>query len=407
MFTQAKSICLTTLLLLSLMGLTFPVKAQTQEPTLSDPLLPLLALIPDTPDLRASMQIASYVNYRAVAAGLTLPASSAALTDNDKSAYFHALLRIRTGSEMQNYLRYLLDKMPTTDGFDWFDIDGALEYGLPPNIGLILSGKFDAAKIGSALSARAFQKTTVEGVTVWSRYDDFSVHLDALEPSDPFGGHLGLAARVAILPGVVANTRSTHGTTAIVNAYKHINKSLADAPEYRALSGAISDPQTYKGALVQAAIYTPEMFTYPAAQLPAILRAMSHPPALSDYGTLPPYRLAALADRQEGKDQVSLAVLVYPDVSTAQSATTELQKRIAGFDPVNEFDRVGAKVDLPHVYKAENGLGVVVISIRYPLPSTTPDGSGLTKQAGLIFAEWMRAVNMGQFLPLDLNLPAK
>src|SRR5579862_168935 len=163
MFKRTQFVAISVLLLMALAKSSFSAKAQTQEPTSSDPLLPFLALIPDTPDIRAPLQIASYANYHAAAVGLTLPASAAAMSHDQLSAYGHALLRIRTGPDFLNYFAVLIGKMPTTVGFDWFDMDGTLEYGTPPKLGLILSGNFDPAKIGSALAARNFQQTQVEG----------------------------------------------------------------------------------------------------------------------------------------------------------------------------------------------------------------------------------------------------
>ena len=61
---------------------------------------------------------------------------------------------------------------------------------------------------------------------IWHRLDDFAVSLPDREPADPFGGNIGAAARVARLPGMLANARSWPTIEAVVTA-AHVDRGVA------------------------------------------------------------------------------------------------------------------------------------------------------------------------------------
>jgi hypothetical protein len=363
----------------------------------------MLALIPDTPDVRPSNGLGvTYADYHAVfeASGVKIPANIAALVGPAGARPLSVLMRVMAGPG--TLMTYFLRFDSKTVGFDWFDISRAAAFGTPPHEGMILAGTFDADKIGAALTGRKFEKNDVEGVTVWSRFEDAKMQVTAREPGDPFGGDLGMAARIAVLPGYLANSRYWAITKAIIAASKQEQKSLADAPDYRALADAITDLQTYQGTLLQALFFP--VHTLQTGKFE--VRGLENPPDLSQYAELPAYTLAALADRQEGAAQVHLVALLYPDADTAQRAAAELQKRIAGFDITGVYTKLGVMVDQAHVYKAPSGMAVAVVSVRYSLPSTTPDPE--TKrytQPGLIFHLWVNAIYRRQFLPMVIGAP--
>jgi hypothetical protein len=371
-----------------------------------DPFLAMLALIPDTPEARPSNGLGvSYADYHAVleASGIKIPASMdefKGLADPARAQIMSVLMRIIAGpGSLMTYFLRIDSRMV---GFEWVDISRAAAFGAPPHDGMILAGTFDADKIGAALTARKFEKNDVEGVTVWSRFQDAEMRVTAREPGDPFGGAMGMAARIAVLPGYLANSRYWDMTKSIIAVSKKEQKSLADAPDYRALADAITDPQTYQGTLLQVLffpVHTLETGKFDVQGLP-------NPPDLSQYADLPAYSLAALADRQEGATQVHLIALLYPDADTAQRAADELQKRIAGFDITKIYAKFGVTVDQARVYKAESGMAVAVVSVHYGLPSATPDPeTKLYTQPGLIFRLWVNAIYRRQFLPLVIGAP--
>ncbi len=386
-----------------------PAAAQTPPLTSTpDPLLAMLALIPDSPTVRVTQGFGvSYVDYRAVEAvrGFKRPDPGTdfnLLSSDSQKLWFNAMARVRSGPTL-NYVRSYLTDIRRLVGFGWFDQDRALEYGLPPHTVKIIGGTFDASKIGTALGARDFQKVDVEGVTVWRRYNDAQINLKNREIGDPFGGDLGMAARIALLPGYVANARYWDDIKAVVEASRGTQKALADASDYRALTDAITDSAAFKGSLLQAIFIPAEtaegIGTAPTGKMP-------NPPDVSIYAPLPRYQLAVIADRQDGDTQINLIAAAYSDAAAAQQASAEIHRRVVEFNIGKRYDQVKATVDAPRIYQAANGLSVVVVVVHYPLPPFAPDAeAGANIQGGLIYRLWVDSMTMRQFYPLALKLP--
>lgn len=284
------------------------------------------------------------------------------------------LMRLAAGPEALSYVFASAGKMAAAVGFEWLlDVDRSLEFGDPPGVGLLLGGEFDTEAIGAALQARDFSQADVSGVTVWHRFDDLAISVADRDPADPFGGNLGAAARIALLPDMLANARSWPLINGIIGAAQGDLPSLADDPAYRALAGAITAPD---GLLIQALFFGGEALQ--VAGDPAQL-GLAMPAA--DLGPLPPYALAILADRQEGNDQVHLIGLVYADAPTAQAAADVLAGRIADFRLSTRPDIVlaedfGATVSASVVESEADGLAVALVEVRYPLPAERTDAGG-------------------------------
>ena len=308
------------------------------------------------------------------------------------------LMRLAAGPEALSYVFASAGKMAGVVGFEWLlDVDRSLEFGDPPGVGLLLAGDLDAAAIGAALQARDFSQADVSGVTVWHRFDDLAISVADRDPADPFGGNLGAAARIALLPDMLANARSWPLINGIIGAAQGDLPSLADDPAYRALAGAITAPD---GLLIQALFFGGEALQ--VAGDPAQL-GLAMPAA--DLGPLPPYTLAALADRQEGNDQVHLIGLVYADAPTAQAAADVLAGRIADFRLSTRPDIVlaeefGATVSASVIEREAEGLAVALVEVRYPLPAERTDAGGRFLSAGRLYGLWVQAILRREFTPL-------
>lgn len=309
------------------------------------------------------------------------------------------LMRLAAGPEALSYLFASAGQMAAAVGFEWvFDVDRSLEFGDPPDMGLLLDGDFDAAAIGAALGARDFSQADVSGVTVWHRFDDLAISVADRDIADPFGGHLGAAARIALLPDMLANARSWPLINGIIGAAQGDLPSLADVPAYRALAGAITAPD---GLLIQALFFN-------GAALGAVPGDPASPgvtvPA-ANLDPLPPYTLVALADRQAGNDQVHLIALVYADTPTAQAAADVLAGRIADFRLSVRPDAVltkefGATVSASVVGSEAEGLAVALVEVRYPLPAVRTDAGGRFITAGRLYSLWVQAIMRREFTPL-------
>lgn len=393
-----------SLLIALLLALLPGASALAQDDPPSSPLLALLAGVPeDALPADSGWATVRYADYAALyeAEGI------AALRDaGDLDALMNdvplpgMLMRLIAGPEALNYLLTSTGQMAGAVGFEWLlDVDRSLEFGGPPDVGLLLSGDLDAAAIGAALQARDFSQADVSGVTVWHRFDDLAVSIADRDPADPFGGHLGAAARIALLPGALANARSWPLINSIIGAAQGAQPSLADDAAYRALAGAITAPD---GLLIQALFFDGAALGAVAGD-PASL-GVALPAA--DLGPLPPYALAVLADRQEGNDQVHLIGLVYPDAPTAQAAAEVLAGRIADFRLSTRPDTVlaeelGATVSASVIESAADGLAVALIEARYPLPAERTDAeTGRFISAGRLYSLWVQAIMRREFTPL-------
>ena len=308
------------------------------------------------------------------------------------------LSRIAAGPEALRYLFTSVGQMAEVVGFEWLlDVDQSLEFGDAPAVGLLLGGEFNAVKIGTTLESRGFSSKDIQGVAVWHRFDDSAISIEARDVADPFGGHLGAAARIALLPDAVGNARTWPLIEAIIAASESTQPSLADDPTYRALAEAVSQSD---GLLIQALL-----FSGTALRL-AGDPAHTGEESKEDLDSLPPYSGAVLADRQEGDDQVALIGLVFADEATALSAAEVLVRRVEEFLPASSsgdvlVDRFGATVGIREVQQSEDGLAIAVVEARYPVPvERTDPETGQYNMRGLLFSAWVQATLYREFTPL-------
>jgi hypothetical protein len=400
-----RSLCL-IILVASLIISTLPANAQpvNAQASASSPLQAMLKLVPDSPDTHNFTLSPSYVDYNAIlaAAGVKKPISSAALlamSRDEQDLFYRALMRVTAGSGA-NYLRQYLTDMPQLVGFDWFDVNQDMTVGAPPKILKIYGANYDPAKVGAALSARGFEKQEIQGVTVWSHGEDNAISLKDREPGDPFGGELGLAARIALFPGYIANTRAWPLMNDVISAYKGGRKSLADAPDYRTMVDAI---MAQKGQLLQAMFISPNDMN----ALPEMPIGTPKAPRvdLSSYKDLPAYTMAAFTDHQDGELQVHTIAALYSDEKTATQAADELRNRLAGFDPGKIYTIREVTVDKASVYKDDSTrMAAAIVSLRYPTPQEPRSGE-LPVQPGLLLHIWVRALVQREFYPLMMAIP--
>jgi hypothetical protein len=306
--------------------------------------------------------------------------------------------RIAAGPEALTYLFASAGQMADLVGFEWLlDVDRSLEFGDPPGVGLLLGGNFDAVTIGATLENRGFSLAEIEGVPVWHRFDDSAISIANRDVADPFGGHIGAAARIALLPDTLGNARTWPLIEAIISAAQSTRPSLIDDPVYRALAEAVSGPD---GLLIQA------LFFSGAALRLAEDQTQTDRELPNEADSLPQYLGAILADRQEGDDDVHLIGLAYADAPAALDAADVLARRVRGFRPPSGSgdvlaDRFGATVGVRKVGQSDDGLAIVVVEARYPVPDERTDPeTGQYNTRGLLFRAWVQAILYREFTPL-------
>jgi hypothetical protein len=377
-----------------------------EQPT---PLLAMLAMVPDN-DLVQGKGWATvrYADFQALymAEGIEdmrVNQGTQALLSNVPLPMM--LARLMAAPQALQYVFSKADQMPQVVGFEWIaSVDRTLEYGTPPQSPLIVGGTFDASAISTALSARGFEETDVSGVPVWSRFDDGAVNIKDADPADPFGGHLGMAARIALLPGYLANSSYMDATKGIIAAVQGDQPSLADNPDYHALAEAITAPE---GLLLQAMFFDVTDLGFLPGN-PATTAEQGAEDPTANYGPLMPYSLVVLADRQEGQDQVHLIGLVYPNADVAGSAAEEVARRIEAFTLPQKtdtlVDQYGAQVS-SRVYTSDTTrLAVAVVEVRYPLPADRIDAAtGRFITGGLMYRTWSQAIMQRAFFVLAVK----
>jgi hypothetical protein len=284
-------------------------------------------------------------------------------------------------------------------GFGWRDVNRLFEAGLPPDFLTVYEGEFDRDAIDAALSARDFATEERGGISVWHRFDDNATNLAETEPADPFSGHLGSGARIADYDGQLVFARNWPTLEGAIAARAGEAPSLAAADDFRALAEALNDGE---GSLLRAMLL-PEGTTQQFNSLPEapsiILERLPEEWGISveGWGSLPAPGIAAIADRQEGEDQVNIIALVYDDAATAESAAQEMTTRLQTFDP-GLYEELGVTIDAPRVYEDESGFAVALASVRYPLILEADPETGDLPRPGQLILRWQNMIFRLEFV---------
>src|SRR5262249_14167693 len=150
-------------------------------------------------------------------------------------------------------------KMPEVIGFDFFSIEQELNYGRPPEQALQLSGQFGLDKVRAALTTEGYTRQDQAGVEVWCGPDGCdkggTLHVRDRNPANPFGGELGRKWPIVIQENNLIGSPSLDVIQNHVAVKAGNNKSLGDAPEYRAAVEAL----TQNGVLMQAYFWDGEI----------------------------------------------------------------------------------------------------------------------------------------------------
>jgi hypothetical protein len=333
------------LALLPALLLTAPLAAQKDVE--SAPLIAMLGSLPNTRAIHES--IIGWADLRVAdeAAGLppmTTRAAYELLRRLDLAdTWLNALPVYGLPPNWPPYLIAALDEGGAElNGFELFDIDYTLYAGDPPAAVVVLRGRFEAAAIDRALTARGFTATTdADGITVWCGPDGcesgLMLNVRDRNPANLFGGHLGRREPMALAGDTVLNSPDITALRGLIAAYRGQVPTLADDPAYR----AAADHALRAGHLRQALFIDAQMlFPGDPAQLILDNAGTNEEIAILrqrlglDGDFVPVGRAAELmavtdhVDTGTGLETASL-VLVYADAAVAQTAHDELARRLA------------------------------------------------------------------------------
>lgn len=366
--------------ILSSLLLIGSVRAQEATPA---PLLQLLALVPDTESVRTSAPIVSYADYDAIGAARGIDSMTPQeITDRTESSrlWLAAMNGLYSGPRMDYMLRQL-GEMTDLVGFEWTDVNQALEFGQPPGNGKILAADFDAEVITTAFTNRNFSAETTDDVTLFCGPlgcgGGLTTDLNAANPVNPFGGQLGRQEPVAIAPGYLFNSADINTLDDTIGAYTGDTANLGDNPYFATAANALLQV----GTLRQAQFYS-------------VVDVGFFPPIVSENGIIDtspkvpiqPYALAAFGDVYLDDQQFVVVTLIYDEIESAQNALPVLDERAANYQslrtrqPFSEIlEATGAEIQPTYMVKDEvTGKYAVLLVISYPMPpNERQDADGL------------------------------
>ncbi len=383
----------TTLLVVVLLIFTTPLSSDAQEQSAS----PLLSLLEGVPQEAAFPQMdaltLSYADYRAIEQANAAPtfadrAAYLTATEADQTLWQMSLLRVHAGpSGFVNLTYDKITQMPELIGFDYFDMDQALVFGSDPYVGTLVHNDerpFSPVVTGFALAQRGYERREAATGEAWGLGGDGMTDINNINNGDPFGGDVGLASRVAVLDAnTVANSFLWGIVLSSADAHTQQAPAYAAHPAYTVLTDALSYGD---GTLLQAVALS---------RLAGEDQQTDAAPS-----ALPAYTIAAVADLQDGDQQVQRVVLVYASLPQASAAALQLPGRMAAFDS-GWLDTLGFTERRPYI-TTDGDFFVVTVDLVAARPTATDMLDGAYAPA-TIFGFWVTAIQQGGFFPLALE----
>jgi hypothetical protein len=323
--------------LLILFALAFTTTAQDPtgtpdaEPTT---LMRALSLIADTPAVQDGAPVVSYGGHHdaLLARGLPVPANWGFF---ELLGAPSAVLFSFSGAGMSEMAPNLVIGGPDymrTVGFDFFQIEAAIEIGIPPMQGQILLGTFSADAVIAAHRARGYTvEAGGEEGTLLCPADGCDsgqkTRPAERDMSNPFGGRLGqmkplfvgegliVAGDYDVLRALIAPLT----TSARSPGDPEKERVLADLPAYQAVANALA-----------AYPFVPAVMIFDPADLQPGPAPDDAAQAILDANPLPPFELIAIASgaTEEPRVEDGVMLLVYADAADAETAAASIDARL-------------------------------------------------------------------------------
>ncbi|MCU0465195.1 MAG: hypothetical protein MUF38_11570 [Anaerolineae bacterium] len=361
----------------------------TPESETLPPLLMALSVVPDTPEVRTSPIIATFADYRASYAlrGVE-PAGAYADMDNEAlSAVFNSLST--TGVTSLAAYFAVLGEMPALTGFDFFEIDYALEFAQPPDMGAIIGGTFNLDTIVAAHEGRGYtvEASDEAGLILLCGAEGCEsgaqMNFDNRNPANPFGGALGQSHPLAASGSLILSSPNFDQLTAMQSAQAGDVPSLAEDDVVQAIANLLYSRPTV-GAVVlmdplSLSIASPDITPEQIEALPA----------------LPSYGIVAVAYTADDTYEYSEILLTYASAEEAEGAVIALTERLAPDGvvssvtgaPLREMLDESGELVIEAVSDEATGLYAARISIRVSIE--TADDLG---RYAMGFNRWMSAI---------------
>jgi hypothetical protein len=400
LYFNRKVVILLVVLSLVLMSVSISVAQDaTEEPdeptTDTPPVLELLSLVPASINFSGSNFI-GFSDFNAAIATRdgavdyeSWDEFQADLDDGTEAGSLLIQSLPLSGFTGAQYLLYGGAEMPELMGFDFFDLDASLNYGVPPAQVTLYQGEFDADQIDAALTNSGYVSDELDGAPYWCAEAGCDTgmmqDLPNRNPANLFGGDLGRRFPVLLMDDVVAASASDTEVEAVSEVYQGENESLADDPNFQTAVSAMygsfdveDQPQLRQAYFVPAdavaIVNDPAFFTQMTEEQIAAIRErlMTEMP-----DPLPLYQLVSLGDFGNSTHQYAQVVLVYSDEADAQTAIEIVSQRLETMNSMRLAKSVQEILDdrqmellEPVVYADEaTGQYAAVFNFEYPLPT--------------------------------------
>jgi hypothetical protein len=247
---------------------------------------------------------------------------------------------------------YGLRNATQVTGIEFGKVIAAFEAGSPPDALTILHGQSGFADhTPDALIPRDYTASTIEGVEVLSRGEDFKMSIMDREPEDPFDGGMGRSYRLARTDDTVVVTFST-GTMERTLAALASPESCTGCVPWRSMLDTVKAAAGADATLVAAAGYPVGVFNSPRE-------------GTERSTTLPPYSFMMYAMTTGSGPDIHLS-LYFPDDASAQTGGKSIASAMeALFADLHEAD--GTSADAGAMLSVDGPIATVSIDFTDPV----------------------------------------
>lgn len=319
---------LTLLLMVALAVTLSPLAAPAAAQDEANPLLELLALVPQA--ATRGNPLVTYGDLAAWHAATGIPrvdgvAAVEALPEMERAWLLFVMPR-QTVPPASLGIEYLFrEDMRPAYGFDLFAVDRFVATDAPPVNITVLDTALEPARVGDALLATGYEAEAIDGGTFYRILGDYETALGA---DLPRVGMMGGLNRIVVLDGgTIVIARADAVAQSALDARAGAQPALDDDPRYVAAADVLHRlSQSDLGALVGAIFLDGMVASDPALLLGQAtteeeIAALQATLAAPDANPLPPYTLAAFGTyRGEGATFLALAVVFPPGVMARQAA---------------------------------------------------------------------------------------
>jgi hypothetical protein len=376
----------------------------------ANPLLAVLALVPDNAFVQSGFPTVMYADLRVAEAarGISTPTIQNFEDETDIVGLWFSgpgmmLREDRLGDQIIS--------METLVGFSWLDVNQKAVYGTQrnettPSVTTILTGNFDTEHVNMAFEARNYTQESDGEIQIWCGSvgceKGWQINLDDRNLINPFGGSLGMQHPIGIAPNFIVTSAEFTSIEASIQAYQKTAPSLADNPDYIAASEAI----TTTGFVRQLHFYSGESLRDFEVYAVSGMSKDDVIELAQEHGELPSFNLAFIADTWKETNEFGIIGLVYDHAEDAETAIEILALRMFNYystaarEPLFNGGVVaheGGQFDDGYTYTSAGvGRFVTMMVFSKPLPPNTRV-DGRFELSGRLFTRFTNEIGLGYY----------